>query len=57
MPININEVDARIDVDAPAGEGSAEQQADPREALQRLAEQMRLLNQREARTAAWQFDD
>jgi len=57
MPITINDVDARIDVDAPPGEAPSEPQEDPREALQRLADQARQLNQREARTSAWNFDD
>ena len=57
MPVTINELDSHIDVEAPSDQMEQGRPEDSAEALQRFAEQARLLKQREARTAAWDFDD
>jgi hypothetical protein len=57
MPVNINELDSSIAVEPPPDQAEQGGTEDSAEALARLAEQTRQLMQREARTAAWGFDD
>jgi hypothetical protein len=57
MPVNINQVDAQIDVESKTDEAEPPREDDTTRALQRWEELARLQMQRALRTAAWGFDD
>lgn len=57
MPVTINEVESNIEVEPAAAQAEAGHEEVPAQALQRWIELAREQMRREARTAAWGFDD
>lgn len=58
MPVIIENLESQVEVEPTAAQGPVEQRDDDAvKALQRWQEMARTLARREARTAAWGFDD
>ena len=57
MPVTINEVESRIEVESAPAHAERPSEEDAAQALQRWQELAREQMRREARTAAWGFDD
>lgn len=57
MPVTINEVESQIEVESTAGQAEGSREEDAIQAMQRWQELARAQMRREARTAAWGFDD
>lgn len=57
MPVTINEVDSQIEVEGNAAQAEGGREEDALQAMQRWQQLAREQMRREARTAAWGFDD
>lgn len=57
MPVTINEVESQIEVESAPAHADRPREEDTAQALQRWQELAREQMRREARTAAWGFDD
>jgi hypothetical protein len=57
MPVTINEVESQIEVESASAQTVSSHEDDAIQAMQRWQELARAQMRREARTAAWGFDD